>query len=124
MVKLFNGPGGPYIKEVDLGPNPFENKMYKDPFNTTQWNKETWDKPEMRSNYREPNLAYESLSPKEFAGAGELYANYKYDMESGETTEEDPYKTPKKGSEMGSFGSGSSDSGKGSRKRKKLSKMD
>jgi hypothetical protein len=127
MLKKFNGPGGDYVKEVDLGPNPFEDKMYKDPFNTTRWNLEAWDKPEMRKDYREVNVAYESLSPKEFAGAGELYADKKYEEENPAAREEDPYRPSKKGYEMGNFGMESKDDDdsddKGAKRRKKLESM-
>lgn len=124
MMKEFMGPGGPYLKEVDLGPNPYESKMLTNPFNTTQWNKDPWDKPEMRNDYREVNTAYESLSPKEFAGAGELFADKKYAEETGQTTEIDPFKTAKKGSVMENFGMKDGDSDdKESKKRKKLESM-
>lgn len=104
MLKKYNGPGGYYFKEIDLGPDPFSSKMMDNPFNTEQFYKESWDRPEMRGDYRELNFANESLSPKEFAGAGEMYEDSMYKQEAGPVSREDPYAQPKTGSESENFG--------------------
>lgn len=104
MIKKYNGPGGYYIKDSDVGPDPFSEKLLENPFNTEQFYKETWDKPEMRSDYRGLNFATESLSPKEFAGPGEIYEDMMYKYESGETESIDPFFQPKTGSERENFG--------------------
>lgn len=122
MIKKYNGPGGYYIKDSDVGPDPFSKKMLENPFSCEQYYKDTWDKPEMRSDYRSLNFAYESLSPKEFAGGGEQYADAMYKLESGETERKNPFEQPKNGSERENFGSGKAEKSekeeKGSRKKR------
>lgn len=103
-MKRFFGPGGYYIKDSDCGEDPFADKLMDDPFDTTRFNYQVWDKPSMRSQYREINRAHESLSPKEFAGAGELYEDYMYAKEAGRVTREDPYQQPKQNTENEVFG--------------------
>lgn len=125
MIKKYNGPGGYYIKDSDVGPDPFSKKILENPFNTEQFYKETWDKPEMRSDYRGVNFATESLSPKEFAGPGEIYEDLMYRYESGETEALDPFFQPKTGSERENFGMrGGEREDKGSKSSKKREKED
>lgn len=106
MIKKFYGPSGYYIKDSDVGEDPFADKLMDDPFDTTRFNYQVWDKPEMRSQYRELNFANESLSPKEFSGAGEIYEDYMYQKEAGRVTREDPRKQPKQNTENDAFGMG------------------
>ena len=104
MIKKFSGPGGYYIQDNDVGPDPFTDKLLDNPFNCDRYMPETWDKPEMRSDYREINFAIESLSPKEYSGPGEIYEDMMYKRESGKGKRMEAYEMPKYDTENENFG--------------------